>query len=130
MMENKCKVCGKNLKSKVIGHTVIIYCDIHGDMLATTHWDGCEEDYNKYDIILLPNNDSSINNTRIIAEIANCNFLDAKKMLSSESEQVLYRNYSSDSNVVDASTIRDIAIRLEKANIHYRIYPEFPHKIV
>lgn len=127
--KNICEKCGKELKTRIRGRDAILYCDEHGDMLVTTYFNEYESDHTKYDVILLPGNECNINNIKLIAKLTNTNSVNAKKLLASCNEEVIFRNYHSNINTEDASIIREVANKLKEANIEFKITPDFPHKI-
>jgi len=126
---NICNKCGKELKTKIRGRVSILYCEEHGDVLVSTYWNEYERDHTKYDIILLPNNECNANNIKLIAKITNSNVVNAKKILISNKNELIYSNYTSTIGPVNAVKIKDIAIKLNNAKMNFKIVPEFNHKI-
>ena len=68
--------------------------------------------------IFLEAGDSSLSIIKMVSKIANCNYIEAKKMIEKAPVEIIC------SKAVDVKAIQE---KLEAANIEIRIEPEFPY---
>ena len=88
------------------------------------------EDETAYEIWLCPGNTQSPENLRLIAGIANINFLQAKRMMSREEPVMLYKaRGEAVSEQSRVQRIQSIAGKLADAGISYFITPDFKYEI-
>ena len=115
---SKCPNCNSDLITKIEGSTLTISCTNCDWGLASTYKHPIYTDETIYKVILEKGNLSSIENIKTIAHIMNCNFLQAKKIIESDSPII----------VEDQAPEIIIQVRkLNNSNVKYSITPNFPY---
>ena len=71
-----------------------------------------------YKITLLPNNDFDINDIKTVAHAVNCNYVQAKKILTNGGVVI----------EGEAKNIHEVILEFMLKNIKYVITPDYPHK--
>lgn len=111
-----CEQCGSELHEFDELCTVGMECPNCGWCMVTTS--PIISDRHTYNIFINSNILPSINNIKLISEIANCNYITAKKLIESAPVQIFCGS---------AINVKSAKKKLENANITYRIKPEFPY---
>ena len=88
-----CEKCGAEMIDRSEGDSIFVECPNCGWGWATTTYDPSMDDETEYEIWLRPGNAQSPEMLRLIADIANVNLLQAKKMLNNEEPVLLYKAY-------------------------------------
>ncbi len=97
---------------------------------VTTNIGSFAEDNTDYEIWLQPGNTSNTSNIKLIADIANVNFVQAKQILGSNFALMIYKAVSeSAATMPKAQRVQVIAKRLKEAEISFLISPGFPFDV-
>lgn len=118
MSNLKCEKCGAKMIHKIDGHTQGWYCTNCEWSVVTTYFSEIELDDTIYKIEVLPNNDTELDNIKIIAKFGNCNFILAKQLLNVGGILLEDR----------AVNIHEKIDKLDVLGIKYTITPNYPHK--
>lgn len=114
-----CDVCGNNLIAFIDGRTCGLKClKCNKTKVVTSYYRKWEMDYTKYKIELLPHNDIENTQIKIVARISNCNYIQAKELLTNGG--IIIEDVP--------KNIHRILIDLIFANIKYNITPDYPYK--
>lgn len=112
------------------GRTVGMTCPRCGWGCVTSHFDSIATDDIDYSIFIKPDNSATASNIKLIADIAGVNFLQAKKLLISEKNELVYKAKNEPaSTMYKAQRVLVVAKRLKKANIAFVIVPDFPFEV-
>lgn len=120
MNENEkilCEKCGKEMLPLDTQRSIGMICPSCGWGWATSYFEPYETDQTEYSIIVFGNN-ATKNNIKIIAEYANINYIQAKKLIEMPEAIVL---------VGKAAEILEKKKKLIENNISFKIQPEFPY---
>lgn len=112
-----CEQCGNPMTYFQEAHTCGWICPVCGDGVATSNFEPILTDIVDYHVILV-SADKSLTSIKTISKIANCNFIEAKKMIENVPVEVFC------GKAVDVKEIKD---KLESVCIEIRIEPEFPY---
>lgn len=113
-----CEFCGGKLKSLILGNLSGLFCDnCQQWTVVTTYIAQINLDENLYKIYLLNKEKADSSNIKLIANISNINFLEAKKLLDN-SKPIIYEG--------KAIEIVKIIKELKKAHLEFKCIPEFP----
>ena len=125
-----CDKCGAEMIPNDQERTTGMLCPKCGWGWVTTRQDPIATDDTDYSIFIKPNNPAVPDTIKLIADIVGVNFLQAKKILSSEKDELIYkaRNESA-STMYKAQRVRAVAKRLKEAGIAFTITPDFPYEI-
>ncbi|MDO4629892.1 MAG: hypothetical protein Q4C70_11970 [Planctomycetia bacterium] len=113
-----CTQCGGVMSSRVEGNTLIWTCSQCDNCLMTTWFPEIETDSTEYTITLEKSEDYDADSLRFVAQIANCNFLQAKEVLLLGKENFL---------TARATRIREVAHELTRLGTSFHINPEFSY---
>ena len=113
-----CKKCGAEMSYIKEGHSVSWICKNCGDAVATSFFEPYETDLTEYHIWICSSFKASTDRIKMISEIANCNFLEAKKMIENAPIEIFC------GTAVDVKAIKE---KLEAAGIEFSIEPDFPY---
>lgn len=123
-----CEKCGAEMVDRSGVKSICIECPQCGWGWATTTYDPTDEDCTPYEIWVLPGNPQSLDAIRLIACIANINFIQAKKSLACEKAFMVFKVHPeavAETNMVQR--IKDVARRLDNAGFRFFISPDFPY---
>jgi large subunit ribosomal protein L7/L12 len=112
-----CEKCGAEMKPLSDIYPVGMTCPNCGWGWATTYIDPINLDEINYHVILV-SSDNSLSNIKMVSETANCNYVEAKKLINNVPVEVFH------GQAVEVKTIKE---NFEKADINFRIEPEFPY---
>ena len=115
---SKCEKCNSDLITKIEGSTLTISCTNCDWSIASTYYHPMYKDNTLYKVILEKGNLSSKENIKAISKVMNCNFLQAKKVIESNSP------------IIVEDHAPEIIIQLRKlnnSNVKYSITPNFPY---
>jgi large subunit ribosomal protein L7/L12 len=112
-----CEKCGAEMKPLSDIYPVGMTCPNCGWGWATTYIDPINLDEINYHVILLSSG-NSLSNIKMVSETANCNYVEAKKMINNAPVEVFH------GQAVEVKAIKE---KLEEAGIDFRIEPEFPY---
>jgi large subunit ribosomal protein L7/L12 len=113
-----CKKCGAEMRFEKDGHSICWICDRCGNASATTYFEPYEIDSTVYHILLSSPVKTTIDKLKLISEIANCNYIEAKKLIESAPLTIFSGK---------AIEVKPVKEKLEKADIDFNIEPEFPY---
>ena len=113
-----CDKCGSEMRYEQDGHSICWVCDNCGDAIASTYFEPYETDLSNYRVLIVTPFKATISVLKLISEIANCNYVEAKKLIENAPVEIF------SGNAVEVKTIKE---KLETANIKFRIEPEFPY---
>ena len=123
-----CEKCGSEMNNRSSEGSIFIECPKCGWGWATTVYDATAEDDTSYEVWLLPGNPKTQKILRLIAGLANVNFLQAREMLNSETPVLLYKAvHEAVAEKNKVQRIQEIAKVLQTANIRFSISPDFPY---
>ncbi len=114
---NICEKCGNEMKPLSDIYPIGMTCPNCGWGWATTYIDPINLDECDYHVILT-SEDCSLSIIKIISDIANCNYVESKKMIENAPVEIFC------GKAVDIKVIKE---RLETANIEFSIEPEYPY---
>ena len=103
---------------QIEGHSLCWMCDNCGNAVVTSYFEPLEIDQTIYHVSISKGIISTFNEIKLISKIANCNFLQAKKMIESAPTEI-YKGKAVDIIAIKKS--------LENGNINFFINPEFPY---
>ena len=112
-----CEKCGAEMKPLSEIYPIGMTCPNCGWGWATTYIDPINLDESDYHMILV-SSENSFSNIKIISEIANCNYIEAKNMIENAPTEIFRGN---------AVEIKEIKQKLESASIDFKIEPKFPY---
>ena len=118
-MEEKviCEVCGSLMEYFIEGHSQGWKCKKCDNEFVTTYIEPIDLDVTEYEISILKA-EKAKENFKIISKITGENYLKVKQIL--ESCGLIYKG--------QARKIKEITETLDKANIGYKISPQFIYK--
>lgn len=124
-----CEKCGHVMIDRSFANSIHIECPNCHWGWATTTYDPIADDNTDYEIYLCSGNEQTMDNIKLIAEIMGCNFLHAKKALSSDTNTMIYKaRNESVASMYKAQRVQAIASRLKEGSLHFLIVPEFPYE--
>lgn len=112
-----CEKCGAEMNPIHQGFTVGAECPNCGWGYVTSYIPPMYSDTRTYSVIL-DSNQYSVERVKLIASIANCNFIHAKKLIESAPVSIF------SGRAVEVKAIKE---KLEEAHIACSIEPEFPY---
>ncbi|MCQ2555455.1 MAG: hypothetical protein MJ171_07370 [Clostridia bacterium] len=125
-----CEKCGTEMKKIERELSKGMECPNCGWGWITTDLEPILTDDTEYVIWLCQGNESCTSNIKLIAEIANLNYVQAKKLLCSNHTELLYKAIDvSAATISKAQRVQEIAKRLSEAGILFEITPDFPFEI-
>ncbi len=125
-----CEKCGAEMIDRSTGDSIFIECPNCGWGWASTTYDSSMDDETAYEIWLCPGNSQSPEVLRLIADIANVNFLQAKMILNSKEPVMIYKAYTE--TVASLNKVQKIQVlgrSLKSAQVKFFISPEFKYKL-
>lgn len=115
-----CDNCGMEMQSSIEGSTLTWACPSCGNAVARTYIEPIRADATAYSLELAGKGEASRGAIRVVAGIAGCNFLAAKRLIEEGTGDLLHGN---------ALGIRDAARALDGVGLPYSISPAFPYGI-
>lgn len=113
-----CDKCGTEMIPVDSERPVGMKCPNCGWGWVTSYIDPIKEDETIYEIELEEDNQATKDNIRLISEISNMNFLEAKCLLENAPESFVSGK---------ATDINDAVIRLKVTGINFTVTPEYPY---
>ena len=113
-----CDKCGGEMRYKKEGHSISWICDICGDAVASSFFEPYETDTTDYHILISASNKTDIGTLKIVAGVANCNYIEAKKLIEKAPVEVFH------GQAVEVKAIKE---KFEATSIDFKIEPEFPY---
>lgn len=110
-----CEICGNPMTYFQEAHICGWMCSVCGDGVATTYIEPILTDTVDYRVILV-SDDKSLTSIKMISKIANCNYIEAKKIIEKTPVEVFCGK---------AVDVKEIKEKLESAGIEIKIEPEF-----
>ena len=96
----------------------------------TTNIGSIADDNTDYEIWLQPGNTGNTSNIKLVADIANVNFVQAKQLLDSNCATMIYKAVSESATTMPkAQRVQIIAKRLKETEISFSISPDFPYDV-
>jgi len=125
-----CEKCGAEMKEVHSSFSIGMECPNCGWGWVTTHIDAVFEDDINYEIWLIPGNEQSKVKIKVMAEVLGVNFLQAKKILSSEEAVMIYkaRNEAA-ATMPKAKRVQTVVALLKQAGLRFSIKPDFPYEV-
>ncbi len=114
----KCEECGADTEYRVEGSTEGFFCTQCDWALVTTRISEIAQDITKYKMYLLSADSKNKEQLKAVSEVANVNFLQAKKM-SQEDRPLVVED--------EALAINEARKTFDKLSIRYEIEPNFPY---
>ncbi len=111
-----CDKCGAEMRFKQDGHSICWVCDNCGEAVASTYFESYETDLTDYCILLVAPFKATMDILKLISEIANCNYVEAKRIVEKAPVEIFC------GKAVEVKAIKE---KLEAANLEIRIEPEF-----
>ena len=112
-----CEKCGAEMKPIHETLSIGMECPECGWGWVSTYIEPILSDKTDYHVILV-SSDNSLTVIRTISEVANCNYIEAKKLINNTPVEVFH------GQAVEVKAIRE---KLEAASIDFKIEPEFPY---
>jgi large subunit ribosomal protein L7/L12 len=112
-----CEKCGAEMKPINEDKPIGMECPDCGWGWATTYIEPINLDESDYHVILTASG-NSITVIKTVSEVANCNYIEAKKMINNAPVEVFH------GQAVEVKAIKE---KLEAASIDFKIEPEFPY---
>ena len=113
-----CENCGAEMRFRQDGHSICWVCDNCGEAVASTYFEPYETDLTEYHVLLVSQFKAPSSILKLISEIANCNYLKAKKMIENAPVEIFC------GKAIDVKAVKE---KLEATNIDFKIDPEFPY---
>jgi len=114
----KCEECGADTEFRVEGSTQGFFCTQCDWALVTTRIPEIAQDIVKYKLYLLSADPHNNDQIKVISEVANINYLQARKMAQEERPLVIQ----------DEALVIDKARKyFEEVSIQYEIEPHYPY---
>jgi len=114
----KCEECGADTEFRVEGSTEGFFCTQCDWALVTTRIPAIAQDVTKYKMYLLSADPHNKEQVKALSEVANINFLQARKMAQEKRPLIIQ----------DEALAIDKARKLfEELSIQYEIEPDFPY---
>lgn len=76
-----CNKCGTKMRFEQDSHSICWVCDNCGDEVASTYFEPFETDFGDYHVLLAEPFKANTSVLKLISEIANCNYTEAKKKI-------------------------------------------------
>jgi hypothetical protein len=125
-----CEKCGADMKEIHDAFSEGMECPNCGWGWVTTNVGAIADDNIDYEIWLKPGNACNTGNIKLIADIANVNFIQAKGLLSSSQAVLIYKAVSeSVATMPKANRVQAVARKLKNAEVAFTISPDFPYDI-
>lgn len=113
-----CEKCGHEMRSFRHGHECGMTCTNCGWGWVSSYFEQYETDPVAYHISLCAPSEASMTAIKLIAEIATCNYMEAKKLIEAAPTEVFC------GQAIDIMKVRE---RLKDAGIRFEIKPDFPY---
>ena len=113
-----CEKCGTKMEWCKDGHLITWICTNCGDAVATSFFEQFEIDTTVYHIFIVPIAKVTVKELKVIAEVANCNYIEAKQKLETAPNEIFHGN---------ALEIMSIRKKLQESNLAFTITPDFPY---
>ena len=113
-----CENCGHEMEYFQQGHSCGWTCPVCGNGIATSYFEPIELDETNY-TITIHSQEPALDGIKIVARIAECNFLEARKYLLSGTLSLSEK----------AMKIREWARLLNDSHVSYAIEPDFPYPV-
>ncbi len=114
----KCEKCGADTEFRVEGSTEGFFCTQCDWALVTTQIPEIAQDITRYKMYLLSADPHNKEQIKLISEVANINFLQARKMTQEERPLIIQG---------EALAIDKARKVFSQASIEYEIEPDFPY---
>ena len=115
-----CENCSAEMQRSIEGSTLMWSCPSCGDAMARTYIEPIREDTTSYTLALDGEAKASKDTVRVVAGIAGCNYLTAKRLIEAGGGSLMRGQ---------ALRIRDAARELRAVSLPYAIDPDFPYEI-
>ena len=125
-----CEKCGEQMISTNSEHTIGMTCPKCGWGWVTSYFDPIATDDTDYSIFIKANNPAIPSTIKLISDITGVNFLQAKKLLCSGNDELVYKaKNESASTMYKAQRVQAVAKKLKEADIAFTITPDFPFEV-
>ncbi|MDD6311481.1 MAG: zf-TFIIB domain-containing protein [Firmicutes bacterium] len=125
-----CEKCGADMKEIQGAFSEGMECPNCGWGWVTTNIGSIADDNTDYEIWLQPGNTGNTSNIKLVADIANVNFVQAKQLLDSNCATMIYKAVSESATTMPkAQRVQIIAKRLKETEISFSISPDFPYDV-
>lgn len=126
----KCEKCGHEIADRSTAQTICLECPNCGWGFATTRSQTIDEDMTDYKTYLNPGNAVAIENIKLISAICHVNYMQARKLLSSQEPVIIYKaEQEAVSSLSKAGKVLQTAKSLKKSSLVFSIIPDFPYEI-
>ena len=112
-----CEKCGNEMKPLSDIHPIGMTCPNCGWGWVNTYIEPILSDSTDFHVFLV-SSDSSLNSIRTVSEVANCNYIEAKKLINTAPVEFFH------GQAVEVKAIKE---KLETAGIDFKIEPEYPY---
>lgn len=112
-----CEKCGIDMQCYKNGHSLSWICNNCGNAVATSYFEPYETDMTTYYVYLMVEIQPTIKNIKLIAEVMNCNYIEAKKTIEKIPTEIFQ------GKAIDVMKIKK---KFATANIEISIEPVFP----
>ncbi len=112
-----CEKCGNDMKPLSDYYPIGMTCPNCGLGWATTYIEPINLDESDYHVYLTAS-DNSLTVIKLISEVANCNYFEAKKLINHAPVEIFH------GQAVEVKAIKE---KLEAASIDFKIEPDFPY---
>lgn len=113
----RCEKCGAEIKPIHETLPIGMECPECGWGWVSTYIEPILSDSTNYHMVLV-SSDNSLNSIKTVSEVANCNYIEAKKLINNAPVEVFHGQ---------AVEVRAIKEKLEVASIDFKIEPEFSY---
>ena len=112
-----CPECGTIMNESYDKPALNLTCPKCGYKIATTRWEEIDLDDKKYEIVLVANNNPTLDQIKVVSSITGVNFINSKD------------NIVSGKSIFKGSPIKvkNVAKILKEKNVDYTISPRFPY---
>ncbi|AFZ26623.1 hypothetical protein Cylst_4545 [Cylindrospermum stagnale PCC 7417] len=113
-----CEKCGSQMEIRQEGSTQGLFCTNCDWSIVTTYIPETQRDETLYEVSIINGDAQNKQHIRTVAQVANVNFLAARKLLQERSPFVVFRG-----NAKEVVRVREV---LSMPELVYEITPEFP----
>lgn len=125
----KCEKCGHEIADRSTAQTICLECPNCGWGFATSLSQPLDEDMTDYKIYLNPGNTETMEHIKLISAICHVNYLQARKLLSSQKPVLIYKAEQEASSLSKAGKVLQAAKCLKESSLEFSIIPDFPYEI-
>ena len=113
----KCPECGTIMNEIYDKPALNLICPKCGCKIATTYWEEIDLDDTEYEIVLVANNNPTLDQIKVVSNITGVNFMKSKEIIVTG--KPIFKG--------NPIQVKDIVKTLKEKSLDYSISPEFPY---